>query len=208
MVPNEILPSLKVLHKIESIYKRVAHLSHYAFGDEKLEGRDKYLMELEFLLKSVKGTDTVLGVFNHKTYSIELEVGHIEFWGNLPESDNQKRIVNILGLLHKDYLSFPLTSVEWFTNTLKKVSLQDKTNIKIHHCGIHYTRLDGKAIRIFSQGMPLQSDDLNNFNFTLNYVQNVHHLIKKEYSEYWIRLSYGSVNQFVETNHSETKNPP
>lgn len=205
MIQNEISEYLLGLRKVESIYNRVTQLSNYAFGEEQLEGREKYLTELEFLLKGVQRADTILAIFNHNTYSTELEFGHHEFWGTMPDAVNHKRIVVILGLLHNDYLGFPLTSVEWFTNTLQKISSLERHNLKIHHCGIRYTRLDGKPIRIFSQGMPLQSDEKNNFTYTLNYVQNIHHLIKKDYPYYWIRLCYGSENQFVETFHSATK---
>ena len=199
---NEISEHLIGLRKIESIYNKVTQLSNYAFGEEKLEDRDKYLKELEFLLKSVQGTDTILAIFNHNSYKTELEVGYEEFWGTIPETADHDRIVVILGLLHKDYKDFLITSVEWFTDTLKKITALERPNLKIHHCCIRYTRLDGKPIRIFSQGMPLQSDKDNNFKFTLNYVQNVQHLIKKDFSDYWIRFSYGSENQFVETFHS------
>lgn len=205
MESNEILPTILVLHKIESIYNRVANLSYYVFGGQQLEKRGEYLTELEFLLKGIKGTDAHLTIFNHKTYSPELEVGHIDFWGPLPEGNAQERMISILGLLHPDYATFPLESVEWFTNALQQIPLEDRTNIKIHHCNMRFNRTDGKPIRIFSQGMPLQSDEQNNFSYTLNYVQNINHLIKKDYSFYWIRLSYGAKRQFVQTFHSETK---
>ena len=74
---NKILPSLLELHKVESIYNRVAHLSHYVYGGHELDKREEYLEELEFLLKGVKGTDSHLTIFNHKTYSPELEVGEV-----------------------------------------------------------------------------------------------------------------------------------
>ncbi len=70
---------------------------------------------------------------------------------------------------------------------------------------MRFLRTDGKPIRIFSQGMPMQSGEQNDFTYTLNYVQNIHHLIKKDYPYYWIRLSYGSEKQFVQTFHSRTK---
>jgi len=205
MVPHEISPYLIGLRKVESIYNRVAQLSNYVFGGHKLDNRAEYLEELEFLLKGVKGTDSHLTIFNHKTYSPELEVGHLEFWGPLPEGTSQERMISILGLLHKDYATFPFESVDWFTTALQKIPPEDRTNMKIHHCNMRFMRTDSKVIRIFSQGMPMQSDEQNNFTYTLNYVQNIHYLIKKDYPYYWIRLSYGTENQFVETFHSATK---
>ena len=179
MSPIEISPYLIGLRKVESIYNRVAQLSHYVYGEHQLDRREEYLEELEFLLKGVKGTDSHLTIFNHKTYSPELEVGHMEFWGPLPEGTSNERMISILGLLHPDYASFPYESVDWFTKALQKIPTQDRANMKIHHSNMKFMRTDNRPIRIFSQGMPLQSDEQNNFTITLNYVQNIHHLIKK-----------------------------
>lgn len=205
MTSNEISPYLIELRKVESIYNRVAELSNYVYGGNELENREKYIEELEFLLKGVKGTDSHLTIFNHKTYSPELEVGHEEFWGPLPAGKSHERMISILGLLHKDYATFPLESVNWFTTALQKIPSKDRTNIKIHHCGMRFMRTDDKIIRIFSQGMTIESDEQNDFTYTLNYVQNIHHLIKKDYPYYWIRFSYGNEKQFIETFHSDTK---
>lgn len=205
MESNEIAGYLAGLHKVDVIYNKVAQLSNSVFGGKPLAEREKYLNELEFLLKSVVGTDTIVAIFNHNTYLPELEVGHLEFWGTLPNPTKYTRFTGILGLLHKDYTDFPLASVEWFANVLQKIPEQDRINMKIHHCGMRFTRGDGRPIRLFSQGLPLQSDEHNNFNFTLNYIQNVQHLIKKDYSDYWIRVAYGSESQFVQTFHSGTK---
>ena len=61
------------------------------------------MKELEFLLQGVKGTEAHLTIFNHKTFAPELEVGHIEFWGPLPDGTMQERMITILGLLDKEY---------------------------------------------------------------------------------------------------------
>ncbi len=70
---------------------------------------------------------------------------------------------------------------------------------------MRFVRDDDKQIRVFSQGVPIQLDEDRNFKYTFNYIQNINHLIKKEYSFYWIRLSYGEQNEFVKTFNSEVK---
>lgn len=86
MITQDILSqSLIGLRKAETIYARVVQLSDFIFREEELESRSTYLQELEFLLDGIKGADTHLTIFNHKTYAPELEVGHTEFWGPLPE---------------------------------------------------------------------------------------------------------------------------
>ena len=54
--------------------------------------------------------------------------------------------------------------------------------------------------------MPIHYDDQRNFTFTFNYVQNVHHLFKKDFSHYWIRITYGANKEFVHAMHSGEKN--
>ena len=199
---NELLLGLR---KSEAIHAKVTELSERIFSTADLTGRAAYLKELEFLLQGIQGTDTQLAIFNHKTYVTELEVGLREFWGPLPEGSAQERMISTLGLLHKEYAKFPCESVEWFTDALLRIPFEERVNMKIHHSGMRFTRMDAKPIRIFSQGMPIQVDEERNFKYTLNYVQNIHHLIKKEYPYYWIRFAYGRERQYVQTFHSEDK---
>ncbi len=202
VLDNEILIGLQ---KSEAIYKKVAELSQYIFNKDSLVNRDAYMKELEFLLQGIRGTDTHLTIFNHETFAPELEVGHIEFWGPLPDGTMQERMVNILGLLNKEYAQFPYESVDWFTKVLLQIPFEERVNMKIHHSCMRFTRMDKKPICIFSQGMPIQIDEQRNFKYTLNYVQNIHHLIKKDFPFYWIRFSYGQQRQFVQTFHSADK---
>jgi DNA-binding CsgD family transcriptional regulator len=198
-INNDLLIGLK---KSEAIYNKVVELSTYIFNDVTLADRDTYMKELEFLLDGIKGTDTHLTIFNHKTFAPELEVGHVEFWGPLQDGNMGERMVTILSLLNKEYVKFPYESVEWFTRVLLQIPFEDRVNMKIHHSGMRFTRLDGKPISIFSQGMPIQVDEARNFKYTLNYVQNIYHLMKKDYPYYWIRFSYGQQRQYVQTFHS------
>ncbi len=199
---NDILIGLK---KSEAIYHKVAELSQYIFNNDSLTNRAAYMKELEFLLQGIKGTDTHLTIFNHETFAPELEIGHMEFWGDLPDGTMQERMMSILGLLNKEYARFPFESVDWFTKVLLNIPFEDRVNMKIHHSCMRFTRLDGKPICIFSQGMPIQVDEQRNFKYTLNYVQNIHHLIKKDFPYYWIRFAYGQQKQFVQTFHSNDK---
>jgi DNA-binding CsgD family transcriptional regulator len=199
---DEILFSLK---KSEAIYNKVAKLSHTIFYGDSLSDRESQMKELEFLLQGIKGTEAHLTIFNHKTFAPELEVGHSEFWGPLPEGTMQERMITILGLLDKDYRQFPYESVEWFTKVLLEIPFEERVNMKIHHSCMRFTCLNGKPISIFSQGMPIQVDEERYFNYTLNYVQNIYHLIKKDFPYYWIRFQYGQQKQFVQSFHSDDK---
>lgn len=205
MLNDTLNQGLIGLRKAEAIYDRVIELSDYIFREDELANKDDYLRELEYLLKGVKGTETILTIFNHKTYSPELEVGNIEFGGLLPESTTDEKITTILGMLHKDYLAFPYESVTWLANVLEKIPFTDKVNMKLHHCGMRFIRSDGTQIRLFSQGVPIQVDEERNFKYTLNYIQNINHLIKKNFPFYWIRLSYGIENEYIQTFHSGTR---
>jgi DNA-binding CsgD family transcriptional regulator len=204
MLQDILTESLIGLRKAEAIYDRVVQLSDYIFREQELENRRDYLRELEFLLEGVKGTDTILTIFNHKTYLPELEVGQEAFWGFLHET-KAGRMKEILGILHKDYLTFPVESVNWFMSVISQIPFDKKVNMKIHHCCMRFIKSDGKQVRLFSQGVPIQVDEERNFKYTLNYIQNINHLIKKDFSFYWIRLSYGEQNEFVQTFHSDTK---
>lgn len=193
------------LRKAEAIYGRVVQLSEYIFGAEPLENKSEHMQELSFLLHGVRGPETILTIFNHKTYLPELEVGQAEFWGELPKESKDNRMKNILSILHQDYSAFPFESVNWLTTIFAKIPFQDRVNMKIHHSGIRFVRTDGKQIRLFSQGIPVQVDEQRNFKYTLNYIQNIQHLIKKDFTYYWLRLAYGQQKELVQTFHSGTQ---
>lgn len=205
MDQNTVSQGLLGLRKAEAIYGRVVQLSEYIFRDKALANQAEHMQELSFLLHGVRGPDTILTIFNHKTYLPELEVGQDEFWGELPNEAKDKRMKNILSILHQDYSAFPVESVNWLTTIFVKIPFEDRVNMKIHHSGIRFVRTDDKQIRLFSQGIPVQVDEHRNFKYTLNYIQNIQHLIKKDFTHYWLRLAYGQQNEFVQTFHSGTQ---
>ena len=160
-----LIHNLIGLRKAESIYERVVHLSQYIFRDEALENRDDYLRELQYLLEGVKGVDTIFTIFNHKTYLPELEVGEAKFW-NLPEVEQQeRRMKKIFSILHQDYSNFHVESINWLSSIMTKIPSELKVNMKIHHCCMRFVREDNKEIRLFSQGMPIQLNEENNFKY-------------------------------------------
>jgi len=205
VMATSLSQSLLGLQKAEAIFERVVQLSDYIFRDEELENKQDRLQELAFLLEGVKGTDTILTIFNHISYKPELEVGQKEFWGDLPFDTKTKKMTSVLSILHKDYLNFPYESVNWLMSIFPKIPFEDRVNMKIHHSGIRFVRTDGKQIRLFSQGIPVQVDKERNFKYTFNYIQNIQHLFKNDYPHYWIRLSYGQQNELLHTFHSDTK---
>ncbi len=193
------------LRKADAAYKRIVELSEIVFGEENLLNREAHLRELQFFLEGVKGKDSILTIFNHKAYYPEMEVGQLEFWGDMPYQVYGERMKSILGLLHTDYTNFPLDSVKWLTTVISAIPFDKKVNMKTHHCCMRFIRMDGKQIRLFSQGIPIQVDEKRNFKYSFNYVQNINNLIKRDFPHYWIRLSYGEHNEFVQTFHSESK---
>ena len=205
MIQDTLTQSLIGLRKAETIYNRVVELSDYIFREEALENKEDYLRELKYLLEGVKGVDTILTIFNHKTYLPELQVGEEQFWGLSPHETPEGRMKKIFSILHKDYATFHVESINWFASAISKIPFTQKGNMKVHHCCMRFIRDDDKQIRLFSQGVPIQLDEERHFKYTLNYVQNINHLIKKDYPFYWIRLSYGEQNEFVQTFHSDLK---
>ncbi len=205
MMDDTLSKSLTGLRKAEAIYERVVKLSDDIFRDEELVNKQERLKELTFLLDGVQGTDTILTIFNHLTYLPELEVGTEAFWGTLPRQTKDEKMKNVLSILHIDYSSFPFESVNWLIKIFPIIPFEERVNMKIHHCGIRFVRTDGKQIRLFSQGIPVQVDEERNFKYTLNYIQNIQHLFKNDYAHYWIRLSYGELNDKLQTFHSDTK---
>jgi DNA-binding CsgD family transcriptional regulator len=202
---NQCSNSLINLRKGDELYNRVLALSENAFEKDEIGDMSNFVQEAEFILQGVKGTDAVIGIFNHNNYAPVLEVGSEDFWGAFPKVPLEERMHQILGLLEKEYSSFPAESVSWFAKALEEIPLSQKTNFKFFHCGIRYRRLDGKAICLFSKGLPIHYDAQRNFTFTFNYVQNVAHLLKKDFCYYWVRISHGLNNEFVHSFHSENK---
>jgi len=123
------------LQEADRLHKRVLALSEKFFVNDTIGDMAEFLREAEFLLKGVKGTDAVMGIFNHTTYSTELEVGHQEFWGLEPGTDKTDRMKSILSLAEKGYESFFSESVAWFTKILQEIPFEQRVNFKFHHCG-------------------------------------------------------------------------
>ncbi len=197
--------SYRRLQDAEILYNKMLALGKNYFVQDEISEKENFMREATFLLRGVRGTDAVIGIFNHNNYSPVLEVGEKEFWGDLPEVPKEERMVQIMSLLDKNYASFFTDSVEWFQATLAAIPFENRVNISIFHCGIRYVRLDDSPICLFSKGMPIHYDAKRNFTFTFNYVQNVHHLFKKEFPYYWIRIAYGVNKEFVHTLHSADK---
>lgn len=193
------------LKDAEILYRKMLDLGENYFVQDEISEKDSFMREAEFLLQGVRGTDAVIGIFNHNNYLPVLEVGEKEFWGDLPEVPKEERMVQIMSLLDKNYASFFTDSVQWFQDTLAAIPFRHRVNVSIFHCGIRYVRLDDSPICLFSKGMPIHYDAQRNFTFTFNYVQNVHHLFKKDFPHYWIRIAFGANREFVHTLHSADK---
>ena len=204
MEENKINQFNKLL-EADIIYKRVLQISENYFKNDTVGDIESFVKKIEFMFHSFKTNDVIVGIFNHNTYSSVIEVGSKSFWGNLPDAPNTERIAQILSLLDKSYTSFPKDSVSWLTKTLQSIPVNQRVNFKFFHCGICYHRLDTKVIRLFSKGLPFHYNEEGQFTFTFNYVENIAHLIKKDFKFYWIRFSYGPNNEFVQTFHSEEK---
>ena len=222
MIQDILNQSLIGLRKAETIYDRVVQLSGYIFREEELENKEDYLRELKYLLEGVKGVDTILTIFNHKTYLPELEVGQEQFWGLLPHETQEVRMKKIFSILHKDYTTFHVESINWFNSVISKIPFTQKGNMKIHHCCMRFIKEDGKQIRLFSQGVPIQLDEERHFQYTLNYVQNIDYawdFVIKSFTtwsdeegkqEYMVneedlpRAFQGSLHDIVRQGHSVT----
>jgi DNA-binding CsgD family transcriptional regulator len=187
------------------LYKKIVAMSSSFFIDDTIGELERYREEANLLLNGIRGTDAVIGIFDHLNYTPILEVGEIEFWGDLPKVSPSERMIQIMSLLEKDYLSFFTESVKWFTKVLEEIPFDQRINIQIFHCGIRYVLLDGKQICLFSKGSPIHYDQNRKFNYTFNYVQNINHLLKKNFRYYWIRISYGEKNEYVHTFNSQDK---
>jgi len=197
--------SLRKMQDADFLYKKIVAMSASFFIDDTIGEVERYREEANLLLNGIRGTDAVIGIFDHLNYTPVLEVGEKEFWGELPEVPQAERMIQIMSLLEKEYLHFFTDSVKWFTGVLEKIPFEQRININIFHCGIRYRLLDNKPICLFSKGSPIHYDESRKFNYTFNYVQNINHLFKKNFREYWIRISHGENSEYVHTFHSQDK---
>ncbi len=197
--------SLKKMQDFDMLYKKIVAISSYFIIDDTIGELERFRVESTLLLNGIRGTDAVIGIFDHLNYTPVLEVGEKEFWGNLPEVPQAERMIQIMSLLEKDYLPFFTDSVKWFTGVLEKIPFAQTINLQIFHCGIRYNLLDGKPVCLFSKGSPIHYNEDRKFNYTFNYVQNINHLLKKNFRHYWIRISHGENNEYVHTFHSQEK---
>lgn len=163
---------------------------------------NSFVQEAELLMRGVNSADVVLGIFDHNRYTPVLEIGDREFWGPMPPVSQAERMRVLLSLLDRDYAAFPGDSVDWFSRTVGALTYVERQRIEIYHCGISYTRTDGRPLRLFSKGVPIHYSADRHFTFTFNYAQNVHHLLKPGFRDYWIRVAYGANGSQVQTKHS------
>lgn len=187
------------------LYKRIVALSSAFFINDDLGEVEGFRKEANLLLNGIRGTDAVIAIFDHQNYTPVLEVGEKEFWGELPELPKAERMTQIMSLLEKDYLPFFTDSVKWFTGVLDKMPFEQSVNIRIFHCGIRYRLLNDKPVCLFSKGLPIHYNAGRKFSYTFNYVQNINHLLKKDFRHYWMRISHGEDSEFVHTFHSADK---
>lgn len=199
--------SLIRLQNADMLYKKIVAISATYFIDDDIGEIERFRNEANQFLKSVSGTDTIVAIFDHKNYTPVLEVGEKEFWGDLLKVERVDRMTQIMGLLESDYKSFFTDSVQWFTGVLEKMPFEQSTNIQIFHCGIRYRLLNDKPVCLLSKGLPIHYNAERKFSYTFNYVQNINHLIKKDFRNYWIRISHSANSEHVHTFHSEDKIP-
>jgi hypothetical protein len=197
--------NLRKMQNADILYHKIVSMSSSFFKDNDIGNIERFREEANLLLNGIRGTDAVIAIFDHLNYAPILEVGEKEFWGSLPEVPKEQRMAQIMSLLEIDYLSFFTDSVKWFTEILEKIPYEQSENIQIFHCGIRYKLLNNKPICLFSKGLPIHYDENKKFSYTFNYVQNINHLLKKDYTYYWIRITYGSNSEYIHTFHSQDK---
>jgi DNA-binding CsgD family transcriptional regulator len=197
--------SLVRMQDADILYKKIVAMSSSFFVNDDIGEIELFRKEANLLLNGMKGTDTVIAIFDHLNYTPVLEVGEKDFWGNLPEVKKGNRMTQIMSLLEKDYLSFFSDSVTWFTGVLDKMPFEQSKNIQIFHCGIRYRLLNDKHVCLLSKGLPIHYNANRKFSYTFNYVQNINHLLKKDYRHYWIRISHGENSEYIHTFHSQDK---
>ena len=151
------------------------------------------MREAELLLRGVNSADVVLGIFDHNRYNPVIEIGDKDFWGPMPQVSQDERMRLLFSLLDPDYAAFPADSVKWLSRILGAMTFDDRQQIEIFHCGIAYQRTDDRPIRLFSKSIPIHYSADRRFTFTFNYAQNVNHLLKPSFRDYWIRVKYGAV---------------
>lgn len=197
--------SLQRLQDADILYNRIVAMSASFFEDDDIGEIEGFRKEAHLLLNGIRGTDSVIAIFDHRQYMPVLEVGEKEFWGTLPKVPQEERMTQVMSLLEIEYKPFFTDSVKWFSGILAKIPFEHSKNIQIFHCGIRYRLLNDKAICIFSKGLPIHYDANRKFSYTFNFVQNINHLLKIEFRHYWIRISYGENNEFVHSFHSADK---
>jgi DNA-binding CsgD family transcriptional regulator len=193
---------LRNLRKADEIQASVARLSGKYFVEDTIRDMDGFVREAELLLRGVNSADVVLAIFDHNRYNPVLEIGAREFWGPLPDVSQEERMRLLFSMLDADYAAFPNDSVKWLARTLDGLTFDDRQEIQMFHCGIAYTRMDGRPIRLFSKGIPIRYSGDRRFTFTFNFVQNVNHLLKPSFRDYWVRVAYGPSQSRVQTMHS------
>jgi DNA-binding CsgD family transcriptional regulator len=194
--------TLDHLRRADEIHAQVVRLSQRLFVEDSIGDMESFVREATLLLRGVNSADVVLGIFDHNQYNPVLEVGDKDFWGPIPDGSQEEKMRILFTLLDADYEAFPSTSVQWFSRVISDMTFEERQQIEIFHCGIAYTRRDGRPVRLFSKGVPIHYTNDRQFTFTFNFVQNVHHLLKPTFRDYWIRVVYGPGGSLVQAMHS------
>ena len=183
--------ALASLRKADENHAAVAQRSSRLFVEDTIRDMEGFGREAELLLRGLHSADVALGVFDHNRYNPVVEVGDADFRGPMPVVSQPEWMRPLVSLLEKDYGPFPADSVHWFSRVLGDMTFEERPEIEIFHCGIAFTRTDGRPVRLFSKGVPIHYTGDRRFTVTFTFVQNAHLLLKPSFREYWIRIVYG-----------------
>lgn len=98
--------SLRKMQDADFLYKKIVALSYSFFIDDTIGNLERFREEANLLLNGIRGTDAVIGIFDHLNYTPVLEVGEKKFWGDLPEVPQAERMIQIMSLLEKKVPTF------------------------------------------------------------------------------------------------------
>lgn len=191
--------------ELENTIKKLYDTLEKFYPENKEIDFSKYLDNIELLRSLNEHQDSISILLDVRKYDvIHLSGDTSHFFGYSVEEIRKDKIKNVFKLLDKQSLNFPINSLTWYLNILKKVPSNHKRKHFGSLWGISMKHKNGRKLKCLFSFKPLEFDEENKPILMMVVLNDVTHLLKG--SNYWFRLTYGENTEKRSLVYQSTEN--
>lgn len=176
--------------ELENTIKKLYDTLEKFYPENKEIDFGKYLNNIELLRSLNEHQDSISILLDVRKYEvINLSGDCYHFFGYSTEEIREDKLQSVFKLLDKQNLNFPINSITWYLNTLKKVPHNYKRKHFGSLWGVCMQHKNGRNLKCLFSFKPLEFDEENKPILMMVVISDVTHLLKG--NNYWFRLTYG-----------------